>query len=268
MTKMKKGFTYLFLSLCTIVSVFPFIWMIIGATNTSSDVIKGKLSFGSALMDNLTILFETTNMGSAIVNSAIISILTTVIALFISSLAGYAFEVYRTKMTDLVSNILLLSMMVPFAAIMIPLYRLFGKMHLLNSYAAVIAPATATAFLIFFFRQNSKMFPTALLEAGRIDGLNEVQLFTRIYFPTMGSTYAAAAIITFMTSWNSYVWPLVILQSNEKLTLPLIISSLSSSYTPEYGVIMVAIVIATLPIALVFFLLQKHFVQGMVGSVK
>jgi len=268
MTKLKKGFLYLFLIIATIISIFPFIWMIIGATNTSSDVIKGKLSFGTALFDNLNILFTTTTMKSAILNSLIISIISTTIAILISSLAGYGFEIYKTKHTDVISNILLLSIMIPFAAIMIPLYRLFGRVGLTNSYFAVIAPTSATAFLIFFFRQNSKMFPRELLEAGRMDGLNEFQLFSRIYFPTMSSTYAAAGIITFMTSWNNYVWPLVILQDKDKLTLPLIISTLNSSYTPEYGVIMISIVIATIPTAIIFFLMQKHFVQGMLGSVK
>lgn len=101
-----------------------------------------------------------------------------------------------------------------------------------------------------------------------MDGLTELGVFFRIYVPTMKTTYAAGAIITFMSSWNSYLWPLVVLQSPEKQTLPLLISNLGSSYSPDYGVIMTAIVIATLPAALIFFVMQKHFVAGMLGSVK
>jgi lactose/L-arabinose transport system permease protein len=112
------------------------------------------------------------------------------------------------------------------------------------------------------------MFPKELVEAGRIDGLSELGVFFRIYVPTMKTTYAAAAIITFMSSWNNYLWPLVVLQSPEKMTIPLLISNLGSSYSPDYGVIMMAIVIATFPTALIFFLMQKHFVAGMMGSVK
>ena len=93
-------------------------------------------------------------------------------------------------------------------------------------------------------------------------------VFFRIYMPTMKSTYAAATIVTFMASWNSYLWPLIALQSPEKRTLPLVISALGSSYTPDYGMIMTAVVIATLPTAIIFFLMQKHFVAGMTGSVK
>jgi lactose/L-arabinose transport system permease protein len=138
----------------------------------------------------------------------------------------------------------------------------------IDTIAAVILPTVTTAFLIFFFRQSTKMFPKDILEAGRIDGLSEIGCFFRIYVPTMKTTYAAAAIITFMASWNSYLWPLVVLQSPENQTVPLLISVLGSSYSPDFGVIMTAIVIATLPAAFIFFIMQKHFVAGMMGSVK
>ena len=165
-------------------------------------------------------------------------------------------------------------MMIPFAAIMIPLFQMFGKFSQvapaigIDTISSVILPYLTTAFLIFFFRQNTKMFPKSLLEAGRIDGLSEIGLFVRIYVPTMRTTYAAAGIITFMSSWNSYIWPLIVLQTPEKQTLPLLISNLGSSYTPDFGLMMLAIVLATVPTAVVFFLLQKYFVAGMLGSVK
>ncbi|QAA30507.1 hypothetical protein C1I91_01855 [Clostridium manihotivorum] len=161
-------------------------------------------------------------------------------------------------------------MLVAFAALMIPLFKMFSSFKVvgLNTTASVIIPSLSTAFLVFFFRQNTKSFAKELLEAGRIDGLDELRVFTKIYFPTMKSSYAAAAIITFMGSWNNYMWPLIALQSPQKRTVPLIISTMSSSYTPDYGMIMAGIVIATIPTALVFFLMQKQFVGGMLGSVK
>lgn len=192
----------------------------------------------------------------------------------IGSAAGYGFEVYRSKGKDIVFNIILLSMMVPFAAIMIPLFRLFGKMSMIsslvgiNSYASIFLPYIATAFLIFYFRQNTKMFPKELLEAGRIDGVSEAGLFFKIYMPTMKTTYAAAAIITFMNSWNNYLWPLVVVQSTEKQTVPLLISQLGSSYSPDFGMIMAAVLVATVPTLVIFFVLQKQFVAGMLGANK
>lgn len=112
------------------------------------------------------------------------------------------------------------------------------------------------------------MFAKELVEAGRIDGLSEIGIFFRIYMPSMKASYAAGAIITFMNSWNNYMWPLIVLQSPEKQTVPLLLSNLGASYSPDYGMMMLAIVIATLPTALIFSLMQKHFVAGMMGSVK
>jgi len=274
MKKLKRVFTYTFLTCAAVISIFPFFWMIISATNKSIDVSKGKLMPGSHLIENLKNLVETIDIVPALTNSAIISVTTTILSLIIASLAGYGFEIYRSKAKDIVFNVLLISMMIPFAALMVPLYRMFGSISGvvpfigMDTLAAVMLPTLTTAFLIFFFRQNTKMFSKELIEAGRIDGLSELGIFFRIYMPTMKTTYAAAAIITFMNSWNNYLWPLVVLQSPEKQTIPLLISNLGSSHAPDYGVIMLTIVIATLPTALIFFLMQKHFVAGMMGSVK
>lgn len=271
---LKKVFGYGFLTSAAIISIFPFLWMIVSSTNKSVDVTKGRLLPGTHFMENLNNLLSTVDLVPALMNSAKISIITTVLGMLIASLAGYGFEIYQSKAKDYVFNFLLLSMMIPFAALMVPLFRMFGTISQtapiigIDTISAVILPTVTTAFLIFFFRQNTKMFPKDILEAGRIDGLTELGVFFRIYIPTMKTTYAAAAIITFMASWNSYLWPLVVLQSPENQTIPLLISVLGSSYSPDYGVIMTAIVIATLPAALIFFIMQKHFVAGMMGSVK
>ena len=268
MNKIKRVYIYLFLSISAFVSIFPFFWMVIGATNKSLDITKGSLIPGSDLFNNINNLFTQSSMAEAFKSSLIISILTTVLAIAISSLAGYGFEVFKSKHKDRLMNFLLLSMMIPFSALMVPLYRLFANFGMLNKYSAVIIPAISTAFLIFFFRQNTKFFPKEILEAARVDGLNEFSIFTKIYLPSMKATYAAAAIITFMASWNNYLWPLIALQTPDKMTLPLVLSTLSSSYFPDYGVIMVGIVISTIPTALIFFIMQKSFVEGMLGSVK
>jgi lactose/L-arabinose transport system permease protein len=274
MHKLKQAIIYLILSIISLVSIFPFFWMIVSATNKSVDVTRGRLLPGTHLWENFQNLIDTVNLVPALLNSAKISIATTVLSLLIASLAGYGFEIFRSKAKDVVFSILLLSMMIPFAALMVPLFRMFGSFSQyipfigVDTIPAVILPTITTAFLIFFFRQSTKMFPKEMLEAGRIDGLTELGVFFRIYIPTMKTTYSAAAIITFMASWNNYLWPLVVLQSPENQTIPLLISNLGSSYTPDYGMIMLAIVIATLPTALVFFLMQKHFVAGMMGSVK
>jgi len=274
MAKLNRLFIYGFLSVAAVVSIFPFFWMVVSATNPSVEVTKGRMLPGAHLFENLKTLTESIDLAPALLNSAEISITTTALALLIGSLAGYGFEIYRSKAKDVVFTILLLSMMIPFAALMVPLYRMFAAISQtmpiigIDTAASVVLPTVTTAFLIFFFRQSTKMFPKEMLEAGRIDGLSELGVFFRIYVPTMRTTYAAAAIITFMSSWNNYLWPLIVLQSPENMTIPLLISTLGSSYSPDYGAMMAAIVIATLPSALVFFVMQKQFVAGMIGSVK
>lgn len=272
--KPKTIATYIFLILMSIIFVFPFYFLVVSATNSSIDVTNGRMLPGGELFTNLKNIFSQTDMTNALKNSTVVALFQTVLALLIGSAAGYGFEIYRSKGKDIVFNIILLSMMVPFAAIMIPLFRLFGKMSMIsslvgiNSYASIFLPYIATAFLIFYFRQNTKMFPKELLEAGRIDGVSEAGLFFKIYMPTMKTTYAAAAIITFMNSWNNYLWPLVVVQSTEKQTVPLLISQLGSSYSPDFGMIMAAVLVATVPTLVIFFVLQKQFVAGMLGANK
>lgn len=268
MRKTTAAGIHTFLMIVSVISLFPFAWMLIGMTNSSSDIVKGKFSIGSELTNNISKLLDMTNLGAAFWNSTLIAIVGTVFTLILSSMAGFGFEIYRTKGKDRLFGLLMLSMMMPFAAVMIPLFRMFSKMGILNTPMAVMLPSITTAFMIFFFMQNTKSFPRELLQAGRVDGLGEWRLFTSVYMPTMKPTYAAAAIITFMNYWNSFLWPLIALQTPDKKTLPLVVSSLASSYNPDYGIIMVSIVVTTLPTVLIFFLLQKQFVQGMLGSVK
>lgn len=268
---------YIFLTIASIVSVFPILWMVIASTNQSVDVTKGTLIPGSYFFENLkTLLASDLQYTTAFKNSLLIAVVTTVLAMVVSSAAGYAFVVYKSRARERVFGLILLSMMVPFAALMVPLFRLFSKFSgmgplkviALNTPMAVIIIAVATAFLIFFFRQNTQSFPRELIEAARIDGLGEAGIFFRIFMPTNKSCYAAAIVVTFMTSWNNYLWPLIALQSPDKRTLPLVISAMGSSYTPDYGMMMTAVVIATIPTALIFFLMQRQFVAGMTGSVK
>lgn len=274
--KISLGLKYVFLSFLSFISIFPFIWTLIGMTNKTVDINAGKLFFGNQFLINLQNLLQNdVGFMNAFKNSMIIAIITTIFALLLSSAAGYGFEIFQSKAKYRIFTILLLSMMVPFSAIMIPLYRMFSTFNGtplkgigLDSMFSVIVPPICTAFLIFFFRQNIKSFPKDLVEAARIDGLSEWGIFFKIYMPTSRNTFAAGAIITFMNSWNNYLWPLVSLQSPENRTVPLALSVIGASYTPDFGMMMVSIVIATIPTALIFFLLQKQFVQGMLGSVK
>lgn len=259
---------YVFLTVFSIFSVFPLYFMAVSATNTSQDVLGSRMIPGGNLVQNFTDLLGAADLWSAMLNSALIAVGTTVLALLVSSIAGYGFEIYHSKGKDRLMAVLLLAMMIPFAATMIPLFRLFANIGLLNSTWAVIIPAIATPFLILLFRQASRNFPHEMLEAARLDGLNEVAIFFRIYMPTMRSTYAAAAVITFMAAWNNFLWPKVILLKTEYQTMPMLISNLSAGYVTNYGVLMLAVLLASLPTMIIFLVLQRSFAEGMTGAIK
>ena len=165
-------------------------------------------------------------------------------------------------------SVLLLAMMVPFVATMVPLFRLFSSAGMLNTTPAVILPTISTPFLIMMFRQSARSFPHDIIEAARIDGLNELQIFFRMFIPTMRSTYAAAMTITFMNAWNNYLWPKVIILDDNSVTMPMLVANLTEGYVTDYGVLMLAVLLCSLPTIIIFFLLQKSFAEGITGAVK
>ncbi|WP_223878543.1 carbohydrate ABC transporter permease [Microbacterium radiodurans] len=259
---------YAFLTVFAIFSLFPLYFMVVSATNTSADVLSSRLLPGTHLWENLTTLFQTQNVLAAMGSSAFIAVGTTVLALSVCSIAGYGFEVFHSRGKDVLMAVLLLAMMIPFAAIMIPLFQLFAGAGMVNSLWAVIIPAISTPFLILLFRQASRSFPHELIEAARIDGLSEIAIFARIYVPTMRSTFAAAAVITFMLAWNNFLWPKVILIDSDVFTMPMLIANLSAGYVTDYGVLMLAVLLASVPTMLVFFALQRSFAEGITGAIK
>jgi lactose/L-arabinose transport system permease protein len=259
---------YGFLGLTVLASAFPFFYMVSAATNRSVDIVRGRILPGLHILDNAKTLLSSVAIGTAFLNSLRNTIAGTIAALFICSLAGYGFQIYRDKAKDRLMTVLLLSMMVPFAAVMIPLFRMFSQAKLLNTTLGIILPSVSTAFLIFFFRQNSASFPMEIVQAARVDGLGEFGIYARIYVPVMTPTFAAAAIITFMGGWNNYLWPLIVLLKKESQTMPLLIAGLTAGYTTDYGMLMLAVAFCTLPTVIIFFTSQKHFVAGILGSVK
>lgn len=265
---LRRAGVYLFLSVAAFVSVFPFIWMALGATNKSTEIVTGKLTPGSNLLVNLQNLMAQVDLVRVFGNSFFIAIVSTILTLAVSSLAGYGFEIFRSRVRERIFQLLLLLLSIPFAALMVPLFVMISRVQLTNTFTAVILPSIASIFIVFYFRQATKAFPADLRDAARVDGLKEWQIFLFVYLPTMRSTYAAATIIVFMGAWNNYLWPLIVLQTAENKTITLVISTLTAAYTPDYGVILLTTVLATLPTLVIFFVLQRQFVQGMLGAVK
>lgn len=259
---------YIFLAIVSLISVFPFYWMIMAATNNYVDVSKGKLTFGTYAAENFRNLISQQPLGLAMKNSFVYAITVTVICLFICSLAGYGFEVYHDKWKDKLFSVLLLAMMIPQVATMIPLFRMFSKAGLLNTVLAFFLPMISTPFMIMMFRQNSRAFPVDIVEAARIDGLSEIKIFFQMYMPVMKSTYAAAAVITFMNAWNAYLWPKVCMTDGKSLNMVMLIANMTGGYKIDYGMIMMGVLFCSIPTLVIFFVLQKQFAEGITGAVK
>ena len=265
--------SYIFLIIVSFISVFPIYWMLTAATNTSYEVSTGKIVFGTNAIVNFKALLERSigagaSLSHIMGNSFLYAGVQTILCIFICSLAGYGFELYHDKGKDRLFGILLLAMMIPQVATLIPLFRMMSRMHLLNTVYAFILPAISTPFMIMMFRQNSRNFPIDILEAARIDGLSELAIFFRMYMPVMKSTYAAAAIITFMNAWNAYMWPRAVMADNRAQTMQMLIANISSGYTIDYGVLMMGVLFCSIPTMFIFFVLQKQFAEGITGAVK
>ena len=260
--------SYIVLGIFSFLSVFPLYYMFCGATNPSIDIIRGKLIPGTYLLENLKTLLDNQNLLLALWNSIKNSVIVTVLTLLVCSLAGYGFEIFHDKYKDRLMSVLLIAMMLPFVATIVPLFKMFSKMHLINSTAALILPTISTPFMIMLFRQSARSFPHDIIEASRLEGLGEIRIFFTMFIPVMRSTYGAAATVTFMNAWNSYLWPKIIFQSNDSITMPMLVANLKGGYFVDYGMLMLGVLICTLPTAIIFLALQKSFANGIPGAVK
>ncbi|WP_433922473.1 carbohydrate ABC transporter permease [Paenibacillus taichungensis] len=212
-------------------------------------------------------IFDTLNFGQMYMNSLIIGILTVVGTLFSSALAGYGFARYRGKGSNLWFMLMLSTMMLPYPAIMIPQFILFSKLNWIDTFLPLIVPAFfGSAYNIFLLRQFFSTLPDELFDAGRIDGCSEFRMWRQIALPLSGPALATVAIFAFIYSWNDLLTPVLYLSSSDKFTLPVGMSSFTSSRfrIPPWHLLMVASVLAMLPIVTLFAIAQKRFVEGIV----
>ena len=245
--KVSRFCMYAFLIVASFISVFPLYWAFISSCNNTQQILGGRMIPSTHLMENLTNLFAQQDVWRAMKNSFATTLLQVVLSLAVSSIAGYGFEIYHDKYKDRVMSILMLAMMVPFVAVLVPLFQMFSKAG---------------------FRNSARTFPKDTIEAARIDGLNEFQIFIKMFIPMMKPTYASAATITFMNAWNAYLWPKVIMQTPDATTMPMLVSNLMGGYVIDYGVVMAGVTLCSLPTVIIFFILQKSFTNGVAGAVK
>jgi len=251
-----------------VISLFPFFWMLIGTTLNPNDVVRGLILPGKEFFLNWEKATRNYNLPLFFLNSLKIALLTVLFGVLVNALAAFGFEKFHSKSRDKVFGILLLCLIIPNIAIVIPMFKMFSFFGLLNTHAAIVLPSVMSVFIIFFMRQNFKMFPTEIMEAARVDGASEFETFVRIVSPSMKASFASAAIYMFIGQWNAYLWPLMTILSDAKKTLPIAMSSMMRAYTIEYGALMIIVCISIMPVLLLFLTMQKQFVAGLLGSVK
>lgn len=214
-------------------------------------------------------LFARMGMGRYFLNSLLVSLSITALSLLVNAMAGYAFAKLRFHGRDRLFQVLLAALVVPAQVAMLPLFLMMKQLELVNSYAGVVVPALATVFGIFLVRQYARGIPDELLEAARIDGAGEGRIFFRIVLPLLKPVLVTLAIFTFMAAWNDFMWPLIVLTDQSHYTLPVALAALSREYYMETEMMMAGAVLTVLPVLLLFLLLQRYYIQGLLlGSVK
>ncbi|EXX87440.1 sugar ABC transporter permease [Paenibacillus darwinianus] len=278
MTRLSASFNlgrigfYTFLILVTALSVFPFYWMYIIGSNVTAAINQFPPAMipGGRFIENLIKVYENVNFNRALINSFVVSATLTVSVLFFCSLAGFAFAKLNFRGRNVLFAFLVGSMMVPTQLGLIPSYMIISKLGWLDDLRAVIIPGIANAFGIFWMRQYiSSSVPNELLEAGRIDGCSTFRLFWNIVVPAIRPGYATLGIITFMGSWNDFLWPLVVLKDRSVHTVQIALKNLNGAYYQDFSMILAGTVLATLPILVIFLLFSKQFISGLTeGAVK
>jgi len=270
--KLKITFMYLILIIICLISVYPFVWLIISSTLSDTDIFKlpPKIFFGNNFFKNFENLNINQPIWKAFGNSMFISVTYTLLTLYLSSLAGYTFAKFEFKFKNLLLGIVLMTMMLPIQVTLIPLFRISIALGWQNKAAAVIIPALANAFGVFFMKQNMMSIPSELLESARIDGASEISIFHKIILPTSLPPLAALGILSFIQQWGNFLWPLIILQDKESTTLPVLLSMMvQRGQVVHYGEVLVGTIFSILPVLIIFLFLQKYFIAGIYsGSVK
>ena len=271
MTKKSRIFTiclFIFFILIAAITLLPLALLAVSSLRPGSDLMRYGLNFSidwaNANLNEYKMLFSGQNAYFTwYKNSLIITVVQVGLALFLSACVGYGFAMYDFKGKNILFLCVLLVMMVPTEVILLPLYRLIVKMKLINNMWGIILPYLVVPMLVFFFRQYLSGIPKDFLDAARVDGCTEYGIFFKIMIPLMKPSFAA------MESWNNFLWPMVVTNSIDKITLPVGLQSLLSPYGNNYDILIAGSCFAIIPILILFICFQRYFIEGMTaGGVK
>lgn len=268
--KLARIFLILVIMLISFIFIFPFLWMLSATVQPLSELLKLPPNFipKKVTLDNYKALFELSgnnfNYYRFYFNSVVVALVTTFTQVLFAAMAGYGFSRFQFKGSNWIFMMLLSGMMVSPQVIAIPLYMFYAKLHLTNTLIGLILPTMSNVFGVFLFRQSFLTLPKDMEEAAYIDGASVPKTFFSIVLPEVKSTMAAYVIIAFNNAWNSYFLPLILSSQPKSMTLPVGITMLKNVYSStDYSVLFAGVVLAILPIFILFIFFQKYFVEGL-----
>jgi len=258
------------LLLCgAIVALLPTYWMFVTAFTPEEDIIRmpPRMIPQRPTFENFRKIFLLTDPKKSLskwfLNSAIVSVTVTLTSLFVSALAAYSFARKKFYGKEILFYLFISTMMIPGEILTIPMFLLVKKLNLLDTLWAIILPAIPAPFGIFMLRQFMQDIPYDIEEAARIDGCSDLTIFFRIILPLTIPALTALGIFTFITQWNMFLWPLIVLSSPEKYTLQVGLATLQEQHVRDYGLLMAGASVASIPIIILFFVFQRYFVRGL-----
>lgn len=268
MQTLRRSPLYLILIVGAALSLIPFLWMVISATHTTQEIFATPMPLlpGGELWTNLQRLQADTGFARVMFNSILVAVLYTFFSCIVSAMCGYGLAKYRFRGRGIMLGLILLTMMIPGQVLLVPLFQMMASVGWINSFQALILPGLANAFGIFLMRQGFLDFPDSLIESARIDGASEIKTFYTIVLPVAKPQLAALVIYTFISQWNAFIWPLLMLNSEDKYTLPVALNTMVGLSRVDYSGLMLGSLLATLPLLIVFLLFQKQFISGLMGG--
>ena len=264
-----RGLSYCVLAVIGVFWIFPFLWMALGSLKTQREILAKppKLLPEHASLANFAKWFGELNFGTYFTNSMVVAVITVLGNMVFCSMVGYALAKMDFAGKNILFGAVMVTLMVPSVATFVPLFVIISNMGLANSYAALILPFLCQPIGVFLMRQFISGIPDALMEAARVDGAGELRIFFQIVLPQCGPPLATLSILTFLSSWNNFLWPLVAAQTEEKYTLPVALSLYSTGQNAtNYSVLLAGAVLVVTPILLLFVFLQRYFIQGVAGT--
>ena len=259
-----RALVYTVLSLGTVAMVFPFVWMALSAFKQPSEIIAYPPVWFPAdpSLHLLHRIWTEINFKRYFANSLYVATTATMAILFTSAFVGYVLAKFQFAGRDLLFLMILSTMMIPWPVLLIPQYLIVLKLRITNTYWALITPALFSSFGIFMMRQYMHSIPNELIDAARIDGASEPTIFFRVVMPLTVPVLAALGIFHFMWHWDSFVWPLVVINSQDMYTLPIGLATFTSQYWTDYAAVNAGALVSVIPVLVVFLLLQRYFIEG------